>query len=290
MRMSAEARAKLNLTLDILGKREDGYHLIRTIMQSVSLCDTVTVMADGSGRITLHVSGADIPCDSRNTAYQAADLFFKTTGVQNGGVAVKIKKRIPHGAGLGGGSADAAAVLRLLDAMYKTGLSDRALCDIGMQVGADVPFCLQGGTMIGEGTGTILSPLPDLEPCHFVLVKPAISISTADAYRRCDEVEPARRPDTDKAVDAVCAHDLAALGGQLCNVFEEVVDIPELKEIQSVMREAGALGACMSGSGSAVFGLFDQKSAAEDCKKRLEEKFKHVFLCTPMPCGVDLDD
>ena len=288
MQMSAKAYAKLNLTLDILGKREDGYHQIRTMMQSVSLCDTVTVTIDGRGGISLNVSEKSIPCDARNTAYQAADLFFAATGIPNDGVAIKIEKRIPHGAGLGGGSADAAAVLQLLNAVYKTGLTGRALCDIGLQVGADVPFCIVGGTMLGESIGEILSPLPDLALCCFVLVKPAVSISTADAYRRCDEVEPARRPDTDKAVDALRARDLTALGGQLCNVFEEVVALPELKEIQLIMRSEGALGACMSGSGSTVFGMFDQAAAAEHCKKRLEEKFEDVFLCEPVPCGVAL--
>ncbi len=289
MRMSAEACAKLNLTLDILGKREDGYHLLRMVMQSVTLCDTVTVWTDNGGGITLQCSQEGVPCDHRNTAYRAAELFFETTGLQNEGIGIKIKKRIPHGAGLGGGSADAAAVLRLLNELFSTCLSDRALCDIGLQVGADVPFCLMGGTMLAEGTGTLLSPLSDLEPCYFVIVKPDISISTADAYRKCDEVTPTRRPDTDKVVDAVLEHDLTALGKQLCNVFEEVIGLPEAEHVKSVMHEAGALGACMSGSGSAVFGMFAEKSAAEDCRKRLEGEFDEVFVCRPAQSGVLLD-
>jgi len=289
MHLSADAYAKINLTLDILEKREDGYHLLKMIMQSVSLSDRVSVRTEDTGRIALVCSVDGVPCDESNTAYRAARAFFEAAGIENEGLSIKIKKRIPFGAGLGGGSADAAAVIRILDVLYETKLSDHALLEIGEKVGADVPFCLTGGTMLAEGIGNILLPLPDLEDGFFVIVKPAAHSATGAAYRRWDELESTAHPDTEKAAEAIFEHDLRHLGEQIGNVFEEVVEGgEEREEIKRVMREHGALGASLSGSGSAVFGFFETKSDAEDCKKALEERFEEVFLCRPESKGIEL--
>jgi len=289
MHLSADAYAKINLTLDILEKREDGYHLLKMIMQSVSLSDRVTVRTEDTGRISLACSMDGVPCDESNTASRAARAFFESTGLENRGLSIKIKKRIPFGAGLGGGSADAAAVIRILDVLYETKLSDHVLLEIGEKVGADVPFCLTGGTMLAEGIGNILLPLPDLEDGFFVIVKPAAHSATDAAYRRWDELESTAHPDTEKAAEAIFEHNLQHLGEQIGNVFEEVVEGEEKREeIKRMMREHGALGASLSGSGSAVFGFFEHKSDAEDCKKALEEHFEEVFLCRPESKGVAL--
>ena len=186
MRVIIDAAAKINLLLDIKGKLPNGYHSLYMVMQSVSLCDRVTVEQTDTGIIELTCSREAIPCDSRNTAYRAAECFFEQTGIQNGGLRIHIDKKIPHEAGLAGGSADAAAVLRALDAIYAPGLRERDLCRIGVKIGADVPFCIAGGTMIAQGIGEVLTPLEDMPACTIVLAKPAEGVSTAAAYARYD--------------------------------------------------------------------------------------------------------
>lgn len=287
MKITVQSPAKLNLFLDITGKRSDGYHLIDTIMQSVSLYDdiTVTIDKDGSG-ISLSCSREDIPCDSSNTAYKAAEQFFAHTGLPMGGVHIKIKKRIPSGAGMAGGSTDAAGVLYCLNELTGADLSKDELAEIGERIGADVPFCVYGGTMSAGGIGTILSPLPDMPDAEIVIVMPSFRISTKEAYAKSDTLGYDEPKSMDAAASAVCSGHIGAIAGNLYNRFEEVADIAEIASIQSLMKDCGALGALMTGSGSAVYGLFDSKDRAEDCESKLREQNYHdIYIVHPVACG-----
>lgn len=290
MRITVTAPAKINITLDILGKRADGYHVLKMVMQSVSLSDTVTVWNEDDGKISVTCNADSVPCDDSNIAARAAREFFSFAGIENPGIGIKIKKRIPVAAGLAGGSADGAAVLLALNELFSTGFSASELCEPGLKVGADIPFCLLGGTMLAEGTGGILTPLPDLAPCHIVLVKPKQSVSTKEAYTLADTAEILRHPDTDDVVEAICGGDLKAVGAGLCNVFEQVIKLDEIDEIKSVMLGCGALGACMSGSGPSVFGIFDDKGAADDCLNELVYKDMEAYICSPESRGCRVED
>ncbi|MBE6758946.1 MAG: 4-(cytidine 5'-diphospho)-2-C-methyl-D-erythritol kinase [Ruminococcaceae bacterium] len=293
MKATVRANAKINLSLDIVGKRDDDYHLLESVMQSVSLCDTVNVkLGTEEGGITVSTTGNScIADDHTNTAYRAAAAFFDYTEIDNPGVSIRIKKAIPAQAGLAGGSADAAAVIVALDELLNTRLEPEQLCDIGERVGADVPFCILGGTMLARGTGNILSPLPDLPDCHILICKPEVSVSTAAAYRTVDEqglTSPAEC--SEDISEAICGSDLEGVAKHLRNIFERVTDIPEVDSIKERMVRSGALGACMTGSGSAVFGIFDDADLAEDCAAELRREYDEVFLTQPVSSGCEIDD
>lgn len=292
MKVTVRANAKINLSLDIVGKRDDDYHLLESVMQSVSLCDNVVVkLGTEEGEITVSTGSNSIADDQTNTAHRAARVFFEQTGLANPGVNIRIKKAIPVGAGMAGGSADAAAVILALDNMLNTRLTEEQLCDIGELVGADVPFCLTGGTMLARGTGNILSPLPNMPECTILICKPEISVSTAAAYKAVDEHELAAPFDCSEDIcEAICGCDINAVARQLHNVFEMVLDIPEVAAIKEQMLRGGALGACMTGSGSAVFGLFDDADKAEDCAAELRREYDNVYLTEPVSYGCELDD
>ncbi len=290
MKITVNAPAKINLSLDILGKRNDGYHLVKMLMQSVSLSDTVTVWDTGEEDISLSCNMDGLPDGEENIAFQAARAFFTHTKLKNPGIAIKIKKRIPLAAGLAGGSADAAAVLVALNQMMDAGLSKEDLCDIGEEIGADVPFSIMGGTMVASGIGTILTPVLDLPACYFVIAKPPIQVSTKKAYSLADERERWGGPHTDEAVEAVCGGCLKVIGQSLYNDFEEILSLKEVQHIKQVMKDCGALGACMSGSGPSVFGLFAEKGEAEDCADTLRDHYGEVFTCRPLDRGCTIED
>lgn len=280
-----EAPAKINLTLDITGIRHDGYHILRTVLQTVTLHDEVYLRkTDGEG-ITLTCDYEGLACDETNLAYRAAAAFFDFTGLPASGVQIEIEKCIPLEAGLAGGSADAAAVLVGLNALFDTGLSQRTLCEIGLPLGADVPFCIIGGTMQGEGIGEILEPLPSLPKCYFVIAKPESGVNTREAYALYDRQKPERRPDNDMMVAAIATGSLEHIGSELYNVLEESCSLPEVSGIKQAIIECGALGAAMSGSGSAVFGLFENKGDAKHCLSTLSDHYDAVFLAKPCPHG-----
>ena len=286
MKCTVLAPAKLNLFLDITGRRNDGYHLVNMVMQAISLEDEVTVSVDeDADGILVECSDEEIPCDATNTAYRAAEVFFARTALAPVGVTIKIKKRIPSQAGMAGGSTDAAAVLTALNELLHTELSLSELAEMAEEIGADVPFCLYGGTMTAGGIGTILNPLPDLPDCRFVIVKPEIKVSTAEAYRKSDTVGYAHLANGDKVVSGICNGDLSEIGRGLYNKFEKVVDIPEIDDIKAMMLDCGAEGACLTGSGSAVFGLFAEKADADASADRLSEQFELVFTAQPLSRG-----
>ncbi len=281
--MELLANAKINLTLDILRRREDGYHDLQMVMQSVTLADKLTVTpaqgTEGVAASDLHF----LPTGGKNLAQMAAAAFRAATGL-GGEVDVAIQKHVPVCAGLAGGSADAAAVLRAMDRLAGTGLSLEQLAAIGEAVGSDVPFCVLGGTALAQGRGERLTPLPPLPPCFIVICKPPFSISTPQLFSRVNVRKIVRRPDTPGVVAALGAGDLAGVARRMYNVFEDVLDprrLSELNEIKGVLIDCGALGASMSGSGPSVFGLFKDEVRAQDACRRLRGTYRDVFLCTP---------
>ena len=283
MRTTVRAAAKINLFLDITGRRNDGYHIVNMIMQSVSLYDEVTVTVEkGDGEINVSCTDENIPCDETNTAYKAVKEFLGYAQLDPMNVWVKIKKRIPSQAGMAGGSTDAAAVLVALDKILDTEFSQDELAEIAENIGADVPFCIYGGTMTANGIGTILTPLPEMPECYIVVVKPDIKISTKEAYERSDSIGYEQSRSIEPMINAICNGNIGAVGKALYNKFEEVVEVPEIDEIKSCMETYGAEGALMTGSGSAIFGIFEEKSDADDCTDYLERHFENVWLVEPV--------
>ena len=280
--MMIRACAKINLTLDITGKRPDGYHDIETVMQSVSLCDEIRLEKSTSEGITLRCSKPFIPTDGRNVAYKAAESFFSYTGLANPGIYIKIYKRIPVTAGLAGGSTDAAGVLAGLNEMFQTELTLDELCGLALPIGADVPFCLRGGTMLGKGVGEKLTPLPTLPDCTLLLIKPTVNVSTKTAYQRYSEQPLTRRPDTAAMVRALEEQSLSAVAQNMCNVFEELVPVEQVRKIKEELTERGAIGVQMSGSGPTTVGVFENKDRAKAAALELFEKYKEVHVCTPV--------
>lgn len=259
------AFAKVNLTLDVLGKREDGYHDLCSVMQAISLHDDITLELNTGEPWQMFCDADGVPCDSRNLAWKAARVFFDAIGWAPDGISIRIHKQIPSQAGLGGGSADAAAVLRMLNEWKNVPLSTQELCALGAKVGSDVPFCVLGGTALAEGRGERLTRLPDAPQMYFAVYKPNAAFSTPELFAKLDAVTITKRPDTAAMCQALRCGDKAAVGACLCNVFEQAVadSFPELAEIKSVMLNSGALGAQMTGSGSAVFGIFETEAAAQ---------------------------
>ena len=263
-----EAPAKINLALDILGKRPDGYHALCGVMQTVSLCDSVELAEGGEG-FTLSMAGFTPPEGRKTLEQRAAEAFFACLGREMPPLTVAITKRTPAYAGLGGGSADVAALLRLLRDRYAPDMEDAALESIGAEVGSDMPFCLRGGTALAEGRGEILTDLPPLPDCWIVLCKPPFPIPTPMLFARADSVAIQRRPDIPGMLDALKLGDLEGVAARLGNVFEEVLP-PEygaVFAIRDALLTAGALGAGMSGSGPTVFGIFREEGLARAAQK-----------------------
>lgn len=264
-----EAPAKINLALDILGKRPDGYHALCSIMQTVSLCDSVELAEGGEG-FTLSMAGFAPPEGRKTLEQRAAEAFFARLGRAMPPLTVRIAKRTPAYAGLGGGSADVAALLRILRDRYAPKMEDVALEAIGAEVGSDMPFCLRGGTALAEGRGEILTDLPPLPDCWIVLCKPPFPIPTPMLFARADSVAIRHRPDIPGMRKALENGDLEGVAGRLGNVFEEVLP-PEygaVFAIRDALLAAGALGAGMSGSGPTVFGIFREEGLARAAQEK----------------------
>ena len=280
MHMQAKAYAKLNLTLDILRKREDGYHDLQMVMQSIDLCDDLTVTPTSApGKMSTTLSY--LPSDDRNLAQIAAKAFREHTG-SDLQVDVSISKRIPVCAGMAGGSSDGAAVLRAMNELTGNALSPRELARVGEAVGSDVPYCVLGGTALAEGRGEQLTPLPPLPTCHVVVCKPPFPISTPQLFSRVDVRKITCRPDTAGLISALEQGDLVGVARRVYNVFEDVLEPrrkAEIDAIKTVLIDCGALGAAMTGSGPTVFGLFDDLAAAQLAKTQLERSYQDVFLC-----------
>ena len=279
--MEVRANAKLNLTLDVLGKRPDGYHDLRMIMQSVELADTLTLTRNDTGELRVSTNLHFLPNNEKNLAAQAALRWWECENAAPCGLDINIEKHIPVCAGLAGGSSDAAAVLRALNQMEDRHLDLDILAEIGALVGSDVPYCVMGGTALAEGRGEVLTPLPPLPKCWVVLCKPEFSISTPALFAKIDSVRLRCRPDTQGAIAALEAGDLAGVARRMYNAFEDA--LPErqrvrVNDIKNALIQCGALGASMSGTGPTAFGLFDNKALAQEVQERLADFGGEVFL------------
>ncbi|MBQ6795943.1 MAG: 4-(cytidine 5'-diphospho)-2-C-methyl-D-erythritol kinase [Clostridia bacterium] len=277
--LTVKSFAKINLSLDVLGTLENGYHEVKMVMQTVSLYDIVELTKQEDG-ISLSCSLKFLPTGRENLAYRAAEAFFAETGIE-GGVKIFLKKHIPVGAGLAGGSSNAAAVLTGLNRLYEAGLSTRRLCEIGTALGADVPYCIIGGTRLAEGIGEKLSPLPPLPACHIVLVKPSFSISTKWVYDNIDACPDIVHPPTDNLIEALKEGDLYKMCENMGNVLEDVsiAHYPVLTRVKEDLVALGAIASQMSGSGPTVFGIFDDEEKARNAKEVLWKKYKTAYVC-----------
>ena len=274
------AFAKINLTLDVLGKRADGYHDLQSVMQTVSIRDDVEIDIGTGEEWTLACSADGIPTDRTNLAWKAAKVFCEALKKDPDGLEIRITKRIPSGAGLGGGSADAAAVLRALNRYYEEPLSVMALAELGAEIGSDVPFCVLCGTAMVEGRGERLRKLPDMPECVFVVCKPDFSVSTPELYQKIDTVAIADRPNNQAMESALLAGDLGKVAENVCNVFDPVVTSEhlELNYIKSIFHSYGALAQQMTGSGSAVFAIMDSFEYAAVACNMLKDNYPQVFI------------
>ena len=281
-----KAFAKVNLLLDLTSVLDNGYHSIYTVMQSVGIYDTLTVEDTDTGDIVIECTDKTVPTDNKNTCYKAAETFLEHASIKNKGLKIHIEKVIPSNAGMAGGSADAAAVIFALDKIYNTGMSKQEMCRIGFKVGADVPFCVIGGTRLCMNIGEITARLPDLDKCGIVVVKPSQNVGTKEAYSDYDSTEWIRHPDNDGFLYAVTNGDFDTMCNKAANVFEQVVEVKDRVRIKSVMRSFGAGLAMMTGSGAAVFGLFKNPDDAETCFKDLSGQFDEIFLTEPVPQGI----
>lgn len=278
-----QAYAKVNLALDILGRREDGYHDMRMVMQTVSLGDIVTVEEVGQG-FALCMEGFTPPEGKKTLEQRAAEAFFETIGQPMPALRVSIEKKTPAYAGLGGGSADVAALLRILRDAYCPTLSGEELERIGFQIGSDMPFCVRGGTALAEGRGEVLTDLTPLPDCWMVLCKPEFGIPTPTLFALVDGGELKGRPDIDGMMEALSNCDLDGVARRLGNVFEEVLpaEYHEVFAIKQKLLELGALNAAMSGSGPTVFGIFREESAAMRAVETLKTQYPQTYLAKPV--------
>ena len=278
------AFAKLNLTLDVLGKREDGYHDLKSVMQTISIRDDIEIDVGTGKPWKLLCSREDIPTDERNLAWKAAKVFCDTAKKDPNGLEIRITKRIPSGAGMGGGSADAAAVLRALNRHYGNPFSILALAELGAEVGSDVPFCVVCGTAMVEGRGERLRKLPDMPDCIFVVCKSDFSVSTPELYAKIDTVSIAKHPDNAAMESALLAGDLGKVCENVYNVFDPVVtqDHLELNYIKSLFHQYGAVTYQMTGSGSAVFAIVSEFEVAAVICSMLRENYPEIFIAKPV--------
>ncbi|MCR5031893.1 MAG: 4-(cytidine 5'-diphospho)-2-C-methyl-D-erythritol kinase [Lachnospiraceae bacterium] len=278
------ANAKINLTLDVTGKRPDGYHLVEMVMQSVELGDTVRIQKTPGTGICLKMKGCDLPEDQDNIAYRAAQAL------KIADVTIEIEKHIPIAAGMAGGSTDAAAVLLGCNELFELGYSSEELCDLGLKLGADVPFCILGGTMLAEGIGEKLTKLPPFtlpDGAVILLARPEAPVSTREVYQKLDAVCPKDHPDTAGMVQALREGDYTGVAARLQNVLEEVTIPmhPVIGRIKEIMKQCGADGALMSGSGPTVFGLFSSEEAARAALTRIREEHLTDTVLLTRPAG-----
>ena len=282
-----KAYAKLNISLDVTEKRADGFHEMVMVNQSVSLADDVTVTLTDDGTVRARTSFSFIPGDERNLAVKAAMRYLKEIGDATTGARIEIEKRIPVGAGMGGGSADAAAVLRAMNKLFEHRLSGERLLEISGDVGSDVPFCVMGGTALAEGRGERLTPLPPLPECALVILKPEFAISTPELFKKLDMLRTHHHPDTAGIIAALNAGELLPVCRRMFNVFEGVDDrrMREETELKNALLDEGALGAVMTGTGSAVFGIFAGENDAARAAEKLKKKTP--FCCTAVSVGAE---
>jgi 4-diphosphocytidyl-2-C-methyl-D-erythritol kinase len=286
--MKLRAMAKINLGLDVLRKREDGYHEVRMIMQTVQLYDQLELTASDRPGIRLSVNLPFLPVNENNLVFRAAALLMEEFSVADG-LDIRLRKRIPVAAGMAGGSADAAAALVGVNRLFRLGLSRKELMKRAVKLGADVPYCVLRGTALAEGIGEKLTPLPAMPPCHILIGKPGISVSTKFVYGNLRAEEIREHPDIDGMIGALREGSLSGVTERMGNVLESVTvpEYPVIDRIRRHMTEHGALGARMSGSGPTVFGIFDEEQKAREACQALKKSglARQVFLTRPFTNG-----
>ena len=285
-----QSRAKINLSIDVLGKREDGYHLVEMIMQTIDLFDKIKIFSLKEDTIIIESNSLDIPLDSTNIVYKAADLIKKQYNIKEG-VKIIIEKNIPIAAGMAGGSSNAAAVLVGLNQLWQLKLSENKLKELGLKLGADVPFCIGGQTALAENIGEKLTKIDGLSENIFILVcKPELIVSTKEIYEEIDLKIIEKRPNNKLLIQLLKENKIQQIADNMYNVLEEVTRerYPVIEEIEKIMMENDALGSMMSGSGPTVFGLYRNREDAENCKNKLLKKFSQVYIVKSHNKGVEI--
>lgn len=284
---SVDAQAKINLTLDITGKRPDDYHEVAMVMQAIALSDQIKFAETAKSRgIMLRTNVPGLPCGERNLAYRAAQLFLDKFAIKQG-VSIELTKNIPIAAGLAGGSTDAAAVLTSLNQLFGIGLTEEELCQMGAALGSDVPFCIQGGTKLATGRGEVLQSLPSMPECYVILAKPPVKVSTAWAYQNYQAAKVSEHPDTAGIILCLEKRDLTGIGQLLCNVLESVTISrhAEIARLKRLMLKQGAMASLMSGSGPTVFGLTPDPQKAAYIVEKLRTLTSAQVILTKTVCG-----
>ncbi|MCX7951005.1 MAG: 4-(cytidine 5'-diphospho)-2-C-methyl-D-erythritol kinase [Clostridiales bacterium] len=282
--MIIDSPAKINLSLDVIGKREDGYHLLEMIMQTISLYDKVKISKSSEMMVTCSAQG--VPCDKSNIAYRAAELMKSRFNIGDN-FKIEIEKNIPVAAGLAGGSTNGAAVIKGINELYSLNLSKDDMMEIGLKLGADVPFFFEGGTCLAEGIGERLTKLSDIS-CSLVVAKPPIFVSTKYVYQNLKLDEIVVHPNTKRLIEYIKENNIRYLADSMVNVLESVTikEYPVIQEIKNIMLEFGALGSMMSGSGPSVFGIFEDIKDAQKCHNRLRDYIKEVYVVSTINKGV----
>lgn len=282
-KIKLKALGKINLGLDVLGRRPNGYHDVRMVMQTVYLYDQILLEKTDKEGISLETNLFYLPVNENNLAYRAAKMLIDEFAIKEG-VHISLEKHIPVAAGMAGGSSNAAAVLYGMNRLFQLGLTDQKLMDRSVQLGADVPYCIMRGTVLAEGIGEKLTPLPAMPKCHVLLAKPPISVSTQKVYEKLDAQEVTKHPDIDGILLGLQTGDLEKITSSMGNVLENVTitEYPQIERIKDVMKEEGALNAMMSGSGPTVFGIYDDKMLARRAAARIREEqlAKQVHVTT----------
>ena len=289
--ITLKSRAKINLSIDVLGKRQDGYHLVEMIMQTIDLYDLIEIKEKEENQITIKSASEEIPLDCNNLVYKAADLIKKTFNLTKG-VEIYIQKNIPVAAGMAGGSSNAAAILVGLNKLWNLNLSDQTLEELGLKLGSDVPFCINGGAVLASGIGEELTPIKGLsKDVCIVVCKPDLFVSTKEVYECIDSKDIDKRPNNKFLIECLKNEDTRQLAENMFNVLEGVtVEIhPVIQQIKDIMITNKALGAMMSGSGPTVFGLYENKEDAYMCKSILENQFEQTFVVACEEKGVEVN-
>lgn len=282
--LSLNAYAKINLCLDVVERLENGYHQVRMIMQTVGIYDTLSFERT-TGEIKITSDAGEIPLGEDNLIYKAASLMRERFQIA-GGVSVHLEKRIPVAAGMAGGSTDAACTMKAMNLLYDLGLSEEELCTLGVKIGADVPYCILGGTALSEGIGEVLTKLPPMPECVLLVAKPEIGVSTKEVYERIDRHEITDHPDVDGMQRAIAENDLDGVVRRLANVLATVTEEmhPVVQKIREVMLSQGALGSLMSGSGPSTFGIFEKEEMARAAGEQIRELglAKQIYVTKPV--------
>ncbi|MEG0770361.1 MAG: 4-(cytidine 5'-diphospho)-2-C-methyl-D-erythritol kinase [Clostridia bacterium] len=280
--LKVKCPAKINLTLDVLGLTEKNYHKVEMIMQTVSLYDEITAEKSDKSGIFLKTNLPYVPCDIRNSAYKAAKYFYEYTNFEPA-IRISMHKKIPVSAGLAGGSTNAAGVLLALNKLYETNLTNKELLSLCGKIGADVSFCLRGGTVLASGIGEVLTPIKPLMNCYIVLAKPTVPLSTQKVYKQLDSFEILKHPDTKEMIRCIESNDLKGICNNLYNVMEvaSVALCPKIANYKDIMNSAHPLGCVMSGSGPTVFAIFDDEEDARRLCMTMKDFTKDAFVASP---------